>query len=104
MATIWMVFVGTAILLAAGAYAAAHQKGSHGPVFRRIALLLSLMSTGTAVFPSLLAVLGPIVWTGAYIAFVVVITVVITRSAVLKARRLAAAESQTTGLGTAGMQ
>jgi general stress protein CsbA len=104
MATIWIVFIGAAILLAAGGYAAAREKGSHGPVFHRIALFLFLMATGTAVFPSLLAVLGPIVWTGAYIAFVVTITVVMTRSAVLKARRLAAAESQTIGLGTAGMQ
>jgi len=101
MATIWMVFIGTAILLAAGGCAAARQKGSRGPVFHRIALFLFLMAAGTAVFPSLLAVLGPVVWTGAYIAFVVMITVVMTRSAVLKTRRLAAAGSQTTGLGTA---
>lgn len=88
MATVWLVFAGTAGMLAAGGFVALRVKAVQAPVFHRVGAFLLLMAAGTALFPSLLSTLGPLIWAGSYASFVVVTTTVMTVSAVLKARHL----------------
>ncbi len=88
MATVRHVFVAMAWLLAAGGFVALRVNNARAPVFHGVGAFLLLMAAGTAVFPSLLSTLGPIVWAGSYVLFVVVLTTLMTLGAVRKARRL----------------
>ncbi|MDZ7386255.1 MAG: hypothetical protein ONB07_09075 [candidate division KSB1 bacterium] len=88
MATVWRIFVATAVVLATGGFVALRVKGGQAPVFQRVGMFLLLMAAGTAVFPSFLSTVGPMIWAGSYASFVVLITTVMTVSALLKARPL----------------
>lgn len=86
MVVVWAVFIGTALLLAAGGLIVGGIKGEMAPVFRTLSRFLSAMAVGTAVFPAFLQEVGPMVWVGLYVAFVIVVTGIMTGSAVAAAR------------------
>jgi len=86
MVVVWAVFAGTALLLAVCGFIAGRIKGEMAPVFRTVRRFLLVMAVGTALFPALLQHVGPTVWAGLYVAFVVVVTGIMTGSAVAAAR------------------
>ncbi|MCS6951801.1 MAG: hypothetical protein RMK57_01870 [Bryobacterales bacterium] len=88
MATVWIVFVATALILAAGAFAALRFKGLRAPVFRKTGAFLLVMAGGTAAFPSVLPILRPVAWAGSYVCSVVPVTTAMTVSAVVSSRCL----------------
>jgi hypothetical protein len=86
MVVVWAVFAGTALLLAACGFIAGRIKGEMTPVFRTIRRFLLAMAVGTTLFPTFLQQVGPMVWAGLYVAFVVVVTGIMTGSAVAAPR------------------
>lgn len=64
--------------------------GEKARVFRVVGTFLLAMAVGTAAFPTLLPIVGLLPWVAAYIAFVVVATLVMTLCTVTKTREGAA--------------
>jgi hypothetical protein len=89
MATVWIVFVATGLVLALGAWAVIRfaTTGEQAPAFRAVARFLVALALGTAVFPALLTPLGVKTWLVAYIGFVAALTGAMTITAVVTARR-----------------
>ncbi len=89
MTIVWIAFAITAVLLAGGAWAALRYEGEHATAFRSIARFLLALAIGTVLFPALLPLLDVKVWIGGYIAFVLLLTGVMTASAVAKTKQVA---------------
>jgi len=77
MTVVWIVFLLTALLLAAIALITLRAKGQMAPVFHVLGEILFFMAVVTALFPALLPVLGVTAWVGSYLAFVGIMTVIV---------------------------
>ncbi len=89
MSTVWVVFLGAALVLAVGGLLATRVRGDRSPVFGLVAFYVFALAIGTALFPFLLRFFGALVWAACYVGFVVTVTIVMTVSSVKKARHLA---------------
>lgn len=90
MTTIWATFLLTGVALLALALVGLRWRGNKAPVFHTIGRFLLVLAVATALFPSILASLGPVRWAAMYIAFVVVLTAAMTGVALTQARALRA--------------
>jgi hypothetical protein len=90
MATIWATFLLTGVALLALALIGLRWRGGKAPVFHTVGRFLLVLAVATALFPAILASLGPLRWAAVYIAFVVLLTAVMTGVALTRARALRA--------------
>jgi hypothetical protein len=88
MATVWATFLVTGVALLALAIVGLRWRGDKGRVFQTVGRFLLVLAAVTALFPSVLASLGPARWAAVYVGFVVSLTAVMTTVAVARARAL----------------
>ncbi len=88
MESVWKVFVAIALLLAVAGWLVLRSRGERAQSLGIVGKCLLGMALGTAAFPLLLPLLGVRWWVAGYVAFIAVLTAVMTTMAVTRARRL----------------
>ncbi|MDZ7393907.1 MAG: hypothetical protein ONB25_13540 [candidate division KSB1 bacterium] len=64
MASVWLVFIGTAFMLTVGGVVALRLRGMKTPVFHEVGMFLLVMAAATAAFPASLPTSGWMIWAG----------------------------------------